>query len=651
MRAGADVDLPGLLRRRRLARVRRLRRAAAGRRLRGRRHEARAPLEAAPTCCSSASTPSRSARIQGSLPERMHVVLGTHERESLRVADFLAYYHRVRARFVRRGRRPGSTSTRCRSSFCGRCDFQKRCESAGATTTTSGCVARMRRDQIARLEARRDRHASRRSRTRPTRPGRRRWRRARSRRCATRPRCRSPRATDGHAWKVLAARAGAAASSCCRRRATGDLFFDIEGDPFWEPGRGLEYLWGIVDTRRRVPPVLGARPRAGAAGGRGRDRPDPRAPRRAIPAMHVYHYAAYEVTALKRLTCEYGTREEELDDLLRAQGLRRPLQGRLAGAAASRTRATDSRRSRRSTSSATPTCAPATTRSSSTRSWLERARRRRSSTRSPPTTRRTASRRCSCATGCCRSGPARAPQPEARRAARAAARARAETEELRAALLAGLPDDPYERRRRRPAALAAGAAARSTTAARRSRSGGRSSTGSGGPARSCRSATRRRSAGSSRRGRRSARRSRSSGRSASRRSSTTSRRATPSSIRRPAGRQGRSTRSTRRRGTLALRRGPKLEERAAAGGADPRRAVRHAGAAGGAAAARPLGARRRRDATSRPKSILVPRAVPGAARRRTTSRRRSSSSPGSSGRHLVDPGAARIGQDLHRRAG
>ena len=40
------------------------------------------------------------ARIQGSLPDRMHVVLGSHERESLRVADFLAYYHRVRERFV-----------------------------------------------------------------------------------------------------------------------------------------------------------------------------------------------------------------------------------------------------------------------------------------------------------------------------------------------------------------------------------------------------------------------------------------------------------------------------------------------------------------------------------------------------------------------
>ena len=33
--------------------------------------------------------------------------------------------------------------------------------------------------------------------------------------------------------------------------------------------------------------------------------------------MHVYHYASYETTALKRLMSEYGTREEEIDDLLR----------------------------------------------------------------------------------------------------------------------------------------------------------------------------------------------------------------------------------------------------------------------------------------------------------------------------------------------
>ena len=39
-------------------------------------------------------------RVQGRLPERMHVVLGTNDRESFRVADFIAYYRRVRARFL-----------------------------------------------------------------------------------------------------------------------------------------------------------------------------------------------------------------------------------------------------------------------------------------------------------------------------------------------------------------------------------------------------------------------------------------------------------------------------------------------------------------------------------------------------------------------
>lgn len=33
--------------------------------------------------------------------------------------------------------------------------------------------------------------------------------------------------------------------------------------------------------------------------------------------MHIYHYAAYEKTALRRLMGKYGTRESEVDDWLR----------------------------------------------------------------------------------------------------------------------------------------------------------------------------------------------------------------------------------------------------------------------------------------------------------------------------------------------
>ena len=39
----------------------------------------------------------------------------------------------------------------------------------------------------------------------------------------------------------------------------------------------------------------------------------------ADPNLHVYHYASYEPTAIKRLAGRYGTREEEVDRLLRGE--------------------------------------------------------------------------------------------------------------------------------------------------------------------------------------------------------------------------------------------------------------------------------------------------------------------------------------------
>src|SRR5439155_20074535 len=37
------------------------------------------------------------------------------------------------------------------------------------------------------------------------------------------------------------------------------------------------------------------------------------------PGLHVYHYGAYERSALTRLMGRYATREEELDQILRAK--------------------------------------------------------------------------------------------------------------------------------------------------------------------------------------------------------------------------------------------------------------------------------------------------------------------------------------------
>ena len=101
----------------------------------------------------------------------------------------------------------------------------------------------------------------------------------------------------------------------------GDLFFDIEGDPFaFEDG--LDYLFGVLDTDGTFH-AFWSRDETGAftleaeraAFERFIDFVMERLER--DPALHVYHYAPYEPTALKRLMGRYGTREIEVDQLLR----------------------------------------------------------------------------------------------------------------------------------------------------------------------------------------------------------------------------------------------------------------------------------------------------------------------------------------------
>ena len=103
---------------------------------------------------------------------------------------------------------------------------------------------------------------------------------------------------------------------------TGDLFFDFEGDPLWTADGvdwGLEYLFGVLE--------------GGKAGAFhplwAHDRREERKAltdflalvakrRKRFPNMHIYHYAAYEKTALLRLAGRHGVGEDEVDDLLRS---------------------------------------------------------------------------------------------------------------------------------------------------------------------------------------------------------------------------------------------------------------------------------------------------------------------------------------------
>jgi predicted RecB family nuclease len=101
----------------------------------------------------------------------------------------------------------------------------------------------------------------------------------------------------------------------------GDIYFDIEGDPFYDDG-GIEYLLGVT-----------FRTESGSVEYMGRWALDQLEEKKIFedfidfimqrwsknPSMYIYHYGIYEPAAVKRLTGRHGTRADEVDQLLRAE--------------------------------------------------------------------------------------------------------------------------------------------------------------------------------------------------------------------------------------------------------------------------------------------------------------------------------------------
>jgi predicted RecB family nuclease len=101
------------------------------------------------------------------------------------------------------------------------------------------------------------------------------------------------------------------------RPSDGDMFFDMEGNPLQEGG--LEYLFGVYFFEDNQPKFR-------AFWGHDRNQ-EKRAFEKFMdfvftrlkeyPDAYIYHYAHYEATALKKLMSLHGTREAEVDNLLR----------------------------------------------------------------------------------------------------------------------------------------------------------------------------------------------------------------------------------------------------------------------------------------------------------------------------------------------
>ena len=258
------------------------------------------------------------AVAQGVAPLMMHVVLGDNSTRSYRCADYAHYFDALLHRFLTRvqnNNAPATYPDPC--THCGLCRWEDLCDQQRLDDDHLSQVANISRIQIAKLMA-----------------------------------SGVPRMADLAELKELSiakmspevlerlkhqARLQVQAKveggrfvdvlpldPECRRgfyrlpeSNPGDMFFDMEGDP-WEDG-GLEYLFGVYYLEGNAWQFRGF-----WAHDRQQERKafedfmDFAVQRlQAFPGAHIWHYASYEVTALKKLMSMHGTREAEVDNLLR----------------------------------------------------------------------------------------------------------------------------------------------------------------------------------------------------------------------------------------------------------------------------------------------------------------------------------------------
>jgi predicted RecB family nuclease len=287
--------------------------------------------------------------LQGRRPEHMHVALGgsAHTVESHRVADYLAYYRSVKAAFEARVESDGGAAAVYPPpgtypepvEHCDVCRWKLECMKRRRhdddVSLVAGAPYRMRRALKARGIATRRGLAALAVPLPPTEP------------------------LDGvGAGALLTAREQAAiqvrgeeaghtihelleperkpdGTLTPNRGLTmlppprpGDLFFDMEGDPY-ALDDGVDYLFGILEPGRTASdgkPVFHAFWGVDAEG-QVNMAAEKRAFEQAIdlmtnrlaadPSMHVYHYAAYEPAHVGMLMGRHATREMEVDALLR----------------------------------------------------------------------------------------------------------------------------------------------------------------------------------------------------------------------------------------------------------------------------------------------------------------------------------------------
>lgn len=246
--------------------------------------------------------------VQGVAPEFTHVELGDSTRATLRLSDFAAYARIARSRLEAFVAQPHETRP-MPCSDCALCRWGDYCTEVWQNEDSLFKVANITRGQVKKLEAAGVRTMESlasldhpiRNMSEPTRI-----------RLVIQARLQHARKTGTPSFELRQPDPGKG-FDLLPEPQRGDLFYDIEGDPHYEGG--LEYLHGIwFDDQFRA---FWAHDHNAEAKALDELLEFFRARLAEFPWARIYHYAAYEITALRRLTTKYGIGEAFLDRLLR----------------------------------------------------------------------------------------------------------------------------------------------------------------------------------------------------------------------------------------------------------------------------------------------------------------------------------------------
>lgn len=257
--------------------------------------------------------------VQGVLPEYMYVVPPAEkfEPEPYRVLDFAAYYRYVKARLEKTVEQKQDTPTYPEPNpHCSICRWWSECDTQRRKDDHLSLVAGIRKLQRKQLNTWQVSTVEKLARLPLPLEQRPEYMRVREQ-----ARVQVAGRNSGKPQYELLEIIDERGLSRLPQPSPGDVFFDLEGDPFVGLG-GREYLFGYVTGDTTGKAVYYKKWAINAEEEKWTFEwfVDSVMARWAeYPGMHIYHFTAYEPSALKRLMGRYATREDEIDRILRAR--------------------------------------------------------------------------------------------------------------------------------------------------------------------------------------------------------------------------------------------------------------------------------------------------------------------------------------------